>query len=392
MKTLVASLADNKAALGRRYAEWAVSAPTLESAVAAAAMAQDELGHSRSTYPVLKQLGADVGDERLRRRPRLALLDDELPDWNAFIAANLLVDGVLTTFVASCVDSSLEPMAQRAKQDPPGGGLAPRPRRGVGEAPVPRRPARRVRRPPAGDLGARRPLDRARRRRRVRRRAGGRRDPKHGPAEQRELMRAWLSELLDAEGVSIDLPELTWDGWDAERRRWEPDLPVLLVGRRRARRPVGRPDHHRPVALRRLQLLLRGRPRGLRRYSCAMANSRTRFPFNVINQTVNRFTRPLLRSPAHGVLSDKLLLLTFTGRKTGRRFSIPMNYTEQGDKILLVPQSPERKTWWRNLRGEGAPVRVRLRGTDRTGWAVATGDERDRRADRAHARSEPDAL
>jgi hypothetical protein len=106
-----------------------------------------------------------------------------------------------------------------------------------------------------------------------------------------------------------------------------------------------------------------------------MARSRTQFPFNVINQTVNRVTRPLLRSPAHGVLSGKLLLLTFTGRKTGRRFSIPMNYTEQGDSILLVPQAPERKTWWRNLRGEGAAVRVRLRGEDRTGWAVATGDE-----------------
>src|SRR4051812_34863444 len=107
-----------------------------------------------------------------------------------------------------------------------------------------------------------------------------------------------------------------------------------------------------------------------------MANSRTQFPFNVINKTVNRFTRPLLRSPAHGLLSDKLLLLTFRGRKTGRRFSIPMQYTEQGDnKILLVPQSPERKTWWRNLRGEGAPVRIRLRGQDRTGWATAQGDE-----------------
>ena len=42
------------------------------------------------------------------------------------------------------------------------------------------------------------------------------------PAEQREMMRAWLSELLGGEGVSIELPELTWDGWDAERRRWEP--------------------------------------------------------------------------------------------------------------------------------------------------------------------------
>ena len=52
-----------------------------------------------------------------------------------------------------------------------------------------------------------------------------------------------------------------------------------------------------------------------------------------------------------------------------------MNYTQTGDSIVLIPQAPERKTWWRNLRGEGAPVRVRLRGEDRTGWAVATGDE-----------------
>ena len=114
----VGSLADNKAALGRRYAEWAVSAPTLESAVAAAAMAQDELGHARSTYPVLKALGVERrGATALDGGPRrLALLDDELPDWTSFIAANLLVDGVLTTFVAACVDSSIAPMAQRARK------------------------------------------------------------------------------------------------------------------------------------------------------------------------------------------------------------------------------------------------------------------------------------
>ena len=118
MVSLVGSLADNKAALGRRYAEWAVSAPTLESAVAAAAMAQDELGHSRSTYPVLKALGVEVAadDDGFGGDRRLALLDGELPDWNAFIAANLLVDGVLTTFVAACVDSSVEQMAARAKK------------------------------------------------------------------------------------------------------------------------------------------------------------------------------------------------------------------------------------------------------------------------------------
>ncbi len=175
MKTVLASLADNKAALGRRYAEWAVSAPTLESAVAAAAMAQDELGHARSTYPVLKGLGVEANEDGFGGDKRLGLLDDELPDWNAFIAANLLVDGVLTTFVASCVDSSLTPMAAAREEDPPGGGLAPRARRGLGPATAAQFRSRRLRGAAAGDVGARGALDRARRRRGDRGRRGRRR-------------------------------------------------------------------------------------------------------------------------------------------------------------------------------------------------------------------------
>ena len=78
MFALLSSLADNKYVLGRRYAEWCTGAPMLESAVAAAAMAQDELGHARSFYPLLRgfpagrdlvpmeekgwQQRADVGD------------------------------------------------------------------------------------------------------------------------------------------------------------------------------------------------------------------------------------------------------------------------------------------------------------------------------------------
>ena len=80
----------------------------------------------------------------------------------------------------------------------------------------------------------------------------------------------------------------------------------------------------------------------------------TEFPFNVINQTVNRVTRPMLRSPAHGVLSDKLLLLTVTGRRSGRRFSIPMNYLEQGGRLLLQPSR-------RSARSGGATCAARAR-------------------------------
>ena len=219
----MASLADNKAALGRRYAEWAVSAPTLESAVAAAAMAQDELGHARSTYPVL---------EGARRRGRTrtasaatsgsALLDDELPDWNAFIAANLLVDGVLTTFVAVLRGLVARADGRAREEDPPGGGLAPRARRGVGAAAAAAATER--------DAFVARLLETWEHAGRwigpdddpeLRGRARGRRVSRRPPPHQRELMRAWLTGVLAAEGVEIDAARAhRWDGWDPERRRW----------------------------------------------------------------------------------------------------------------------------------------------------------------------------
>ncbi|MGH2510154.1 MAG: Phenylacetic acid catabolic protein, partial [Ktedonobacteraceae bacterium] len=51
---VLSSLADNKLAIGRRYAYWCNGAPALEAAVAAAAMTQDELGHARTLYPLLE--------------------------------------------------------------------------------------------------------------------------------------------------------------------------------------------------------------------------------------------------------------------------------------------------------------------------------------------------
>jgi ring-1,2-phenylacetyl-CoA epoxidase subunit PaaC len=223
MVSLVGSLADNKAALGRRYAEWAVSAPTLESAVAAAAMAQDELGHARSTYPVLKQLGVDANEDGFGGDKRLALLDDELPDWNAFIAANLLVDGVLTTFVAACVGSSVEQMAARAKKILQEEGS----HRVHAEA-----WAKRLCR--AG--GGRRDALVARLSEtweHAGRWAGPNDDPgfqaalaqgmvHRDPAQQREQVRAWLVELLAGEGAAITLEEPSdWSRWDPDRRRLE---------------------------------------------------------------------------------------------------------------------------------------------------------------------------
>lgn len=112
---LIVSLADNKAALGRRYGEWAVSAPTLESAVAAAAMAQDELGHARATYPLLKQLRG--GREQVADGGNcMPLLAGELPTWVSFVAVNFAIDGMLTAFVRACEESAFTGLAQRARK------------------------------------------------------------------------------------------------------------------------------------------------------------------------------------------------------------------------------------------------------------------------------------
>jgi 1,2-phenylacetyl-CoA epoxidase catalytic subunit len=116
MVALIASYADNKGALGRRYGEWAVSGPTVEAAVAAAAMAQDELGHARATYPVLAKLGHPRTEDGLATDTALPMLREELPDWASMIAANLVIDGILTTWIAGARDSSLEPLAQRARK------------------------------------------------------------------------------------------------------------------------------------------------------------------------------------------------------------------------------------------------------------------------------------
>jgi 1,2-phenylacetyl-CoA epoxidase catalytic subunit len=222
MASLVGSLADNKAALGRRYAEWGVSAPTLESAVAAAAMAQDEMGHARSTYPVLRTLGVEADDNGWGGDQRLALLDNELPDWAAFIAANLVIDGILTTFVASCVSSSVEPMAQRARKilqeegshrvhaeawarrlctssDAERSLLLTRITQTWGHAS--RWPG------PADDPGCQTAQDLGM--------------ISRSPNDYREMVSSWLTALLAEEGIEVSLPEpADWSGWDPVRRRW----------------------------------------------------------------------------------------------------------------------------------------------------------------------------
>jgi 1,2-phenylacetyl-CoA epoxidase catalytic subunit len=221
MISLIGSLADNKSALGRRYGEWAISAPTIESAVAAAAMAQDELGHARSTYPVLAKLGVQREDDGLEAGHPLPALTAELPDWASFIAANLVIDGILTTFVAAVRDSSIEPLAQRARKILQEEGahrihaeawLKRMCRAGGADADLLRQRTvemwEQAARWPGPDdhpgYGS----------------AIEQRMVREGPSEVRRRVRDWLSGLLDAELSGVPLIDPTdWSQWDETRRQ-----------------------------------------------------------------------------------------------------------------------------------------------------------------------------
>ena len=99
-----------------------------------------------------------------------------------------------------------------------------------------------------------------------------------------------------------------------------------------------------------------------------MAGSHT--PFVIVNRAINPLVRLVLRSPAHGLLSGHLALLSVTGRRSGRTFTFPVGYDRDGDRVTIGVDWPERKRWWRNLL-EPAPVEIWLAGVRRTGTGQA---------------------
>lgn len=92
------------------------------------------------------------------------------------------------------------------------------------------------------------------------------------------------------------------------------------------------------------------------------------------NHMVNPVVRVVLRSPAHRLLSAAVLLLTYTGRRSGRRYTIPVQYARHDGQVIIWPAQPDRKRWWRNLR-QPAPVELRIAGRRLQGTARAVTDD-----------------
>ncbi|MGH3440899.1 MAG: Phenylacetic acid catabolic protein, partial [Nitriliruptorales bacterium] len=118
LANLLVVLADNKYYLGRHLSEWSVGAPVLESAVAAAAIAQQHMGQARILYPLLEDLDAPIAagppEESGRERPyRVTFLDGPFPSWPHAVAALGIIDPALNVLLRSLEATRHEGLARR---------------------------------------------------------------------------------------------------------------------------------------------------------------------------------------------------------------------------------------------------------------------------------------
>jgi len=74
---------------------------------------------------------------------------------------------------------------------------------------------------------------------------------------------------------------------------------------------------------------------------------------------VNKTMKFMLRSPLHGIVSKNFLLITFTGRRSGKTYTTPVSYSRDGNCLYVFTHA----TWWKNLHPD-MPITIRLRGRD----------------------------
>jgi deazaflavin-dependent oxidoreductase (nitroreductase family) len=73
----------------------------------------------------------------------------------------------------------------------------------------------------------------------------------------------------------------------------------------------------------------------------------------------NPFVIWLLRSPLHRFLDKNTLVITVSGRRSGKLYTFPVSYIRDGETLLVISQKD--RTWWKNLQG-GARVSVFVQG------------------------------
>ncbi len=77
--------------------------------------------------------------------------------------------------------------------------------------------------------------------------------------------------------------------------------------------------------------------------------------YHVINPAINR----LLRSPWHRLLSKRIMIVSYRGRKSGKRYNTPISYYRNGDKVYCFTNG----VWRYNFNSDSAAT-LRIAGKD----------------------------
>ena len=86
----------------------------------------------------------------------------------------------------------------------------------------------------------------------------------------------------------------------------------------------------------------------------------------------NPILAALLRSPLHAMVDSGMMLISVTGRRSGKLYTTPVNYLRDGEMLAVI--SMRERTWWRSLRG-GAEVGMHLQGQARSGRTTLAEDD-----------------
>jgi hypothetical protein len=85
----------------------------------------------------------------------------------------------------------------------------------------------------------------------------------------------------------------------------------------------------------------------------------------IMFKILNPLMKLILNSPLHGGLSKRVMVISFTGKKTGKHFSTPVAYARDGDRVIVVTYS----AWSKNFN-EPTPVQMRIHGKSVSGTAA----------------------
>jgi deazaflavin-dependent oxidoreductase (nitroreductase family) len=82
--------------------------------------------------------------------------------------------------------------------------------------------------------------------------------------------------------------------------------------------------------------------------------------------------KSVLRSRIHGMVSKTILLITYTGRKSGKSYTTPVSYSQSGDQVFIFTHAD----WWKNLLSK-PQVTLHLQGREVQGVAEPVAEDKE---------------